>query len=419
MRIGIIGAGIAGLTAARLLSRAHDISVFEAARYPGGHANTVLVPDQGRTVPIDTGFIVFNEPNYPILCRLFEELGVPHHASDMSFSVHCERTGREWNGSSFRQVFADPRNLVRPSHWGMLWDIHRFHSQAQDALCAGLSDQVTVAEWLRQKGYGRGFTQHYLLPLGASLWSCSQGRFETFPMRFVIEFLSNHRMLQVDQRPGWRTVTGGSREYVSRMIAPFARRIRLNCPVRRVVRHGQGVDVTDARGRVERFDEVVLACHANQSLALLCNPDDTERSVLESFPYQPNEAVLHTDVTLLPDREAAWASWNYRIPPAAVGDVTVTYDMTRLQGLDTARRWCVSLNPAKRVNPAKVERRFRYDHPVFTPGRDRAQAAHSELIRRRGISYCGAYWGFGFHEDGARSALAVCEAFHESLAQAA
>jgi len=419
VRIGIVGAGIAGLVAGRLLHRDHDITVFEAGNYAGGHANTVQVHEGDRSIGVDTGFIVFNEPNYPTLCRLFDTLDVPHHASDMSFSVHCEQTRREWNGSSIRQVFVDPANVLRPSHWGMLWDIRRFHAEAEKALAERLSDTVTVAAWLSERGYGEGFVRYYLLPLGASLWSCSQGRFEAFPMRFVLEFLRNHRMLQVDGRPQWRTVTGGSREYVSRLLVPFAERVRLNCSVHRVERRSKGVEIAFADGQHEVFDEVVLACHADQALALLADPEDTEREVLGHFPYQPNEAVLHDDTRLLPDRERAWASWNYRIPSKSVDEVTVTYDMTRLQGLDTERRWCVSLNPGLRVNPSKIAARFTYHHPLFTPGRDQAQAAHGELIRRRRISYCGAYWGFGFHEDGARSAMAVADAFHSSLADAA
>ena len=419
MRIAVIGAGVAGLTAARVLGARHDVTVLEAGHYPGGHTNTIDVRDAraaggARTLAVDTGFIVFNEPNYPNLCRLFDALGVASRDSDMSFSVHCEKSGIEWNGSSLSQVFAQRSNLLRPSHWRMLADIVRFHREAPAAL-AGLADTVTVDAWLAREGYGRGFGERYLLPLGASLWSCSAERFGTFPMRFVIEFLHNHRMLQVEGRPVWKTVAGGSREYVKRLIAPFADRIRLNTPVAAVRRGAGGVTVRIADGSEERFDEVVMACHADQALRLLIDADDTERELLAAFPYQPNEAVLHTDTRLLPERRSAWASWNYRIPAHAQADVSVTYDMNMLQGLESDTTWCVSLNPGHAVDPAKVVRRIRYEHPLFTTGRAAAQARHAELIRRRGVSLCGAYWGFGFHEDGVRSALAVCAAFGRGL----
>jgi predicted NAD/FAD-binding protein len=418
MRICIVGAGIAGLTAARLLSRRHRVSVLEANTYAGGHTNTVEVRDGERTLAVDTGFIVFNQPNYPHLCRLFDQLGVESRETDMSFSVHCERSGLEWNGSSLNQVFVQRRNLVRPAHWRMLADILRFHREAQGLLDA-LDDTVTVQDWVRRERYGRGFEERYLLPLGASLWSCSASTFGAFPMRFVVEFLQNHRMLQVSGRPVWRTVRGGSREYVKRLVAPFRDAIRLGTAVTSVRRVPGAVEVGMANDRVEHFDEVVLACHSDQALRLLTNPDDDERALLGAFPYQSNEAVLHTDTRLLPERRSAWASWNYRIPAERRSDVSVTYDMNMLQGLDSDTTWCVSLNPGGAVDPAKVVRRFRYDHPLFTAGRAEAQARHGELIRRRGLSFCGAYWGYGFHEDGVRSALAVCDAFEQDLELAA
>ncbi|MEM7406706.1 MAG: FAD-dependent oxidoreductase [Pseudomonadota bacterium] len=418
MNIAIIGAGIAGLTSAYTLSRRHRVTVFEAGHYAGGHANTVDVEDAGKTIPVDTGFIVFNRPNYPSLCRLFEHLGVASHDSDMSFAVRCERTGREWNGGSMNQVFAQRRNLMRPSHWRMLRDILRFHDEAESAL-ETLDDQITVETWIDTHGYSTPFAQYYLLPLGASLWSCSAGHFERFPMRFVLEFLRNHHMLQVNDRPVWRTVTGGSREYVKQIIQPFYERLHLNCPVAHVRRAVTGVDVTLANGHQERFDEVILACHADQALRLLAEPDAAEHEILSHFPYQQNTAVLHTDESLLPRRKRAWASWNFTIPAQASDAVNVTYNMNLLQKLDARNTWCVTLNPGSRIDPAHIARRFVYDHPMFTPGRSEAQARHAELVRRRGISYCGAYWGFGFHEDGARSALDVCAAFDADLRLAA
>jgi predicted NAD/FAD-binding protein len=401
-----------------VLSRRHQVTVLEANGYAGGHTNTVDVDDGSRTLAVDTGFIVFNEPNYPNLCRLFDALGVASRDSDMSFSVRCERSGIEWNGSSLTQVFSQRSNLLRPSHWRMLTDILRFHRQAPAAL-AGLDDSVTVEAWLAREGYGRGFGERYLLPLGASLWSCSAERFGTFPMRFVVEFLHNHRMLQVEGRPMWKTVVGGSREYVKRLTAPFAERIHLNTPVAAVRRDATGVTVRTANGREACFDEVVMACHADQTLRLLRDADAAEREVLSAFPYQANEAVLHTDARLLPERRAAWASWNYRIPAESRAEVNVTYNMNMLQGLQSDTTWCVSLNPGDAVDPAKVLRRIRYDHPLFTTGRAAAQARHAEIDGAGGVHYCGAYWGYGFHEDGVRSALAVCDAFEQGLGVAA
>ena len=418
MKIAIVGAGIAGLACAYTLTRKHDVTVFEAGQYAGGHANTVDVMDAGRQVPIDTGFIVFNEPNYPHLCRLFDTLGVASHASDMSFAVRCERTGREWNGSSLNQVFAQRRNLLRPSHWKMLADIMRFNREAPE-LVKTLDDSVSVSQWIARQRYSRAFADYYLLPLGASLWSCSAKQFSDFPMCFVLEFLNNHRMLQVEERPQWRTVTGGSREYVKRIVAPFKDKLYLTAPVSCVRRLAVGVELVVAGGSPQRYDEVIFACHADQALSVLAEPDDDEREVLGCFPYQRNIAVLHKDTSVLPTRRRAWASWNFSIPSDVCEEVNVTYNMNLLQKLDTESTWSVSLNPGQRIAPELEARRFHYEHPMFTAGRAQAQARHAELVRRRGISYCGAYWGFGFHEDGARSAMSVCDAFDLALERAA
>ncbi len=418
MKIAVIGTGISGLAAARTLAPSHDVHVFEADERLGGHAHTVEVDDDGKPLAIDTGFIVYNEANYPHLSALFDELGVATHASDMSFSVHAEANGLEWNGSSLGQVFAQRRNVLRPSHWRMLADILKFHKLAETAL-RDLSDQVSVREWARAQHFSRAFSDFYLLPLGASLWSCSAEHFATFPMRFVLEFLRNHHMLQLDGRPQWRTVTGGSREYVNRIIEPFATRIRMGTPVEHVRRVRGRVEVTAAGGSPEAFDEVIIACHADQALKLLDNPDETEAEVLRYFPYQRNVAVLHHDETLLPKRKRAWASWNFRVPAGETGEVNITYYMNFLQKLKSARHWCVTLNPGERVNPDCVARTMEYHHPLFIPGRAEAQSRHHELIRRDGISYCGAYWGFGFHEDGARSGLEVASAFGQTLRAAA
>ncbi len=411
MHIAVIGAGIAGLTAAHVLSRQHRVTVLEANDYAGGHTHTVDVLEGDRTLAVDTGFIVFNAPNYPGLCRLFDRLGVAWRETDMSFGVTCERTGLEYSGSSLDALFAQRRNLVSPRFLGMLRDILRFHREGPRDVAAGLPETVTVGQYLSTRGYGAAFAEHYLVPFGASVWSCDAARFRDFPARFVVEFMANHRLLRVYERPVWRTVAGGSRTYVDALRRALPGPVRLSWPVRGVRRTADGVEVTGPDGTVETFDEAVIAAHADEALSLVQDADETEREVLASFPFQANAVTLHTDARLLPAHPKARASWNYRIPLNPDAPVQVTYDMTRLQGLDSERTYCVSLNAADAVAPDRVLGRFTYSHPLFRPGRSAAQARHGELIRRRGLSYCGAYWRNGFHEDGVQSALAVCAAF--------
>ena len=420
MKIAVAGAGVSGLVAAYTLSRRHEVRLFEADRRPGGHAHTVEVDEDGRRLAVDTGFIVFNEPNYPNLCRLFDELGVESRASDMSFSVHCERSGLEYNGRDLNRLFVQRRNVFSARHWRMLAGIVRFHREAPAHLRAGLPDTVTVREYAAAHRLAPELLDHYLVPLGAALWSCGARRFLEFPMRFVIEFLLNHSMLTLGARPVWRTVRGGSREYVARLAQRLGDRCLLDRKVVRVERTASGrapagsragVRVWLAGGEHHDFDEAVLACHADESLRLLADPDPFEREVLACFPYQSNRAVLHTDERVLPERRAAWASWNYRIPREPSARVTVTYDLTRLQGLDSRRTYCLTLNPVTPIDERRVIRRLDYRHPRFMPGREAAQSEHAAMTRRRGVSCCGAYWGHGFHEDGVRSALAVCDAF--------
>ncbi len=409
MRIAIVGAGVSGLTAARLLHDAgHEVTVFEAADYAGGHTHTVDVEAGGRRHAVDTGFIVMNEVNYPLFTRLLRHLGVATQPTTMSFSVRCDETGLVYNGSSLRQIFVQKRNLLRPSFLRMLRDILRFADDALDAL-ADLDEEITVAEWTAARRYGRSFLEHYLLPLGASLWSCAPGRFREFPMRFVVEFLAHHRMLRRSGRPQWQVVRGGSRTYVTPLTAPFADRVRLRCPVRRLRRTAEAVVVTAERD--EAFDEAVVACHADEALALLADPSEAERGILSAFPYQENETVLHTDASLLPRPRRVWGAWNFHRPAGERDRATVTYHMNLLQSLDADVPLNVTLNETDAVDSSKVLGRFVYHHPLYAPGRAAAQARHAEILRVRRTSFCGAWLGYGFHEDGVRSAVRVAEAF--------
>jgi len=406
MRIGIIGGGISGLVAARQLEREHDVTVFEAADYIGGHTNTIRVELDGEVQHVDTGFIVFNERNYPHFCRLIDELGVAWQPTSMSFSVRHDGDGVEYNGASLSGLFAQRRNVVRPRFWRMVRDILRFAREAEAAL-QRIDDSVTVDAWAREHGYSGAFVEWYLVPLGTALWSSPPGVFRAFPMRFVIEFLANHRMLQVTNRPLWRVIRGGSQRYVEKLIAPFRHRIITGAAVRAVTRRPGQVSVDLGDGERHAFDHVVLACHADQALRMLEQPTATERAVLGAFAYQPNEAVLHTDTSVLPRRRRAWASWNAHVPTERRHSVAVTYRMNELQSLDSKHEFCVTLNDDRGIDPARVIKRITYHHPQYTAQRSSAQARHDELIDHHLLSYCGAYWGYGFHEDGVRSALAV------------
>lgn len=409
MKIAIVGSGISGLVCAHLLRRQHDVTLFEANDYPGGHTHTVAVELDGERVVVDTGFIVCNDRTYPNFLALLEELGVGTRPTSMGFSVQCRRCGLEYSGASLATLFAQRRNLVRPSHYRMLCDILRFHREAVPAARAAQPD-CTLAEFLQAGGYSRGFAEHYLLPMGAAIWSCPTSAFEQFPLRFVIEFYSHHGLLQLRDRPTWQVIEGGSWSYVERITAGLGERLRLNCPVHRIRRSAENVILAHPGG-AESFDEVILACHSDQALRLLERPSRTEQEVLGQFPYSDNRAVLHTDASILPRRRSVWSSWNYRIPPGEEQRPGVTYLMNVLQHLQTRRTVCVTLNDTADIAPDQILGEYRYSHPVFTVARESAQQRHGEVIRRGRTSFCGAYWGNGFHEDGVNSALAVCRAF--------
>ncbi len=414
MRIAIIGAGISGLTAAYRLSQHHEITLFEANDYLGGHTHTVDVEIGGERHAIDTGFIVFNDWTYPNFIALLDELKIASQPTSMSFSVRCDRTGLEYNGSSLNGLFAQRRNLFRPSFHRMIRDILRFNREGPDlVLSRPADDPMTVGEFLAKHRYSREFADQYLLPMGAAIWSCPTGTFAEFPIRFIVEFYRNHGLLSVRHRPTWRVIEGGSRTYVAAMLPRFRDRVRLNTPVESVRRTADGVEVTPRGLTVEQFDHVVFACHSDQALRMLAAPTPIESELLGAFPYERNSAVLHTDESLLPRRRLAWASWNYQIPAEPTAHATVSYCMNILQHIRSQHTFCVTLNSDDRIDPAKVLGRFEYHHPIFTTRRATMQARHREVLNVNRTSFCGAYWGNGFHEDGVNSALAMCEALSD------
>ncbi|VGO09123.1 COG2907: Amine oxidase, flavin-containing [plant metagenome] len=415
MNIAIIGAGISGLAAAHLLGRSHNVTVFCADPWLGGHTHTVDVHADGVAHAVDTGFIVFNDRNYPNFVRLLDQLDVASQPTEMSFSVHDPATGFEYNGHSVRTLFAQRRNVLSPGFWGMLRDILRFNKAALQDLEAGRIDpHATLGEYLRKAGYGRRFVDHYLVPMGAAIWSMPLADMLGFPLEAFVRFFRHHGLLSLSDRPQWRVITGGSRSYVPALVRPLRDGVRAACPVQRVTRDAQGVVIDSAAGQ-ERYDKVVFACHSDQALAMLADPSVPEREILGALPYADNDVVLHTDTRVLPRRRAAWASWNYRLGGPADQPAAVSYNMNILQGIDSPTTFCVSLNQDAAIDPAKVLGRYRYAHPQYSLAAVAAQARWRELCGARHSYYCGAYWANGFHEDGVVSALRVAEAFEERL----
>jgi uncharacterized protein len=413
-RVAIVGAGVSGLTVAHLLHPRCDVTVFEAGAYAGGHTNTIRVDLPDETLDVDTGFIVFNDRNYPNFERLLANLGVPGQPSEMSFSVSAAYEDFEYAGSP-RGLLAQPSNLTRPAFVRMIRDYVRFNRDARVLLESG-DDSTSLGDWLAELRYSDAFVRKLIVPQAAAVWSADPDQMWSFPARFLVTFFHNHGMLSLTGRPQWRTVAGGSARYVEALTAPFADRIRLNTPVSGVRRLDDHVLVTPRGGEPERFDEVVLATHADQSLAALADATDREHEILGAFPYQPNEAVLHTDRSLLPRRRAAWSSWNYHLLDEPTGSSTVTYHMNTLQRLRSSRELCVTLNRTAAIDPAHVIATIPYAHPAFTPGGWRAQERHGEISGVNRTHYCGAYWRWGFHEDGVVSALRVAERFGARLA---
>lgn len=414
MKIAIIGTGIAGNVAAYKLRQQHDITVFEAGSYVGGHTNTVDVEDSGTRLAVDTGFIVFNDRTYPNFIDLLDEIGQASQPSVMSFSVQKEDSGLEYGGSSLNSLFAQRSNILRPAFYRMIRDILRFNDATLQHV-EELDESETIGAYLARNNYSKEFTDQYLVPMAAAIWSAEPVAILDMPVRFLVRFFANHGLLQTSDRPTWRVIRGGSREYVKKLVAGHRDRIRLNSPVQSVRRVGQGVELHSASGGREYFDYVFVACHSDQALSLLADATDAERDVLGAIRYQSNEAILHTDDSLMPARKRAWAAWNYHIPQDPERHVAVTYNMNILQGLEIRTEYLVTLNNDRHIDPTKIIQRIAYEHPIYSQEAVRAQGRQADINCDRTF-YCGAYWRNGFHEDGVVSALHALQHFEERLA---
>ena len=417
LKIAVVGTGIAGNLAAHRLAPHHDITVYEADTRIGGHTHTVDVEMNGEHHAVDTGFIVYNDVTYPNFLALLDELDVESQDSTMSFSVRCELTGLEYNGASLDALFAQRRNLLRPRFWRMLGDILKFNRHAP-----GLLDEpesgVTLDEYLRRNGYSQGFIDHYIIPMGAAIWSAAPGGMGGVPAGFFVRFFHNHGLLSVNDRPTWRVIKGGSRQYVEKLVAGHRDRILLDSPVERILRYPDHVLVKARTQPPRRFDTIIIATHSDQALAMLSDASPAENAVLGSIAYQKNQAVLHTDETLMPRRRRAWAAWNYHVTDRsrrAGGKVALTYNMNILQSLEAQRQYLVTLNHSDAIDPGRVIQTIEYSHPVFSPEAVAAQSRHREINGTRHTYFCGAYWRYGFHEDGVISAMNALEHLQEDL----
>lgn len=419
--IAVIGTGISGLTCAHLLSRQHKVTVFEANDYIGGHTATVDVEVAGKQYAIDTGFIVFNDRTYPRFEKLMAQLNIKSMPTEMSFSVNNAITGLEYNGHNLWSLFAQRRNLFRPSFYKFLGEIVRFNNGCKAIYEADKYPSTTLGEYLDQNNFSAFFCEHYILPMGAAIWSASIDDMRGFSLRFFIRFFQHHGLLNINDRPQWYVLEGGSRSYIPALTAPFKERIHLNSPVTGIKRNDDGVQIQVLNGEWQQFDDVVLTCHSDQALAMLTDPSQDETEILAPMAYQNNEVVLHTDINVLPKRKAAWASWNYRLDGENELDIaqrpaSVTYNMNILQRLPKdAPTFCVTLNQTDLIDESKILRKFNYAHPVFNDASMKSQAKKSLINGKSHTYYAGAYWHNGFHEDGVRSAVDVCNLFGITL----
>ena len=409
--VAVIGSGISGLTAAWLLSRRYEVHLFEASETIGGHTNTEHIEAGGATWPVNTGFIVYNDWTYPNFIRLMNELGVDSAPSSMSFSVQSSASGLEYNGTSLDALFAQRRNLINPRFLTMIREIMRFNRISREALAGDeLTADRTLGDFLDQSRFSAYFRRHYIIPMGAAIWSAPETELQAFPARFFLRFFNNHGMLSIHERPRWRVISGGSAVYIDPMLVPLEDRVYRGTPISSIQRHPDHVTVRSARGE-ERFGQVIIATHSDQALNLLADATDAERRILGALPYRENDVVLHTDTGVLPRNRRAWAAWNYHIPRNPQEAVSVTYNMNILQNLrDAPETFCVTLNRDHDIETARVIKRFRYAHPSFTREGVAAQDSYERIGGQHRTHYCGAYWFNGFHEDGVRSALRVAKA---------
>ncbi|MGF1872248.1 NAD(P)/FAD-dependent oxidoreductase [Photobacterium indicum] len=420
MKIAIIGSGISGLSSAWYLHKQHDIKIFEANNYIGGHTATVDVTVPSGHYAIDTGFIVFNDRTYPHFEQLLAEIGIEGQPTEMSFSICNQVNGLEYNGHSFASLFAQKRNLLNPRFYYFLYEVLRFNRLAKEAASSAEVRTGTLGDFLSLHGFTDYFNENYILPMGAAIWSSSMFDMRGFPLDFFLRFFLNHGLLDVANRPQWSVIPGGSREYVRKITSAIDDSIALNTPVLAVTRQDGGVEIETERG-IECFEQVIFACHSDQALAMLKDATADEKRVLGAIEYQDNEVVLHTDINVLPEARAAWASWNYRLEQDKVTGKTqenllstLTYNMSILQGLDAPETFCVTLNQSENIDPAKILRSFTYAHPVFSRESIIAQQSRSDINGKHASWFCGAYWYNGFHEDGVRSALDVVTAINAS-----
>ena len=414
MKVAVIGSGISGNVAAYHLNKHHKITVYEANDYIGGHTHTHDINHQGKHFSVDTGFIVFNHKTYPNFIALLKELGVEEQLSTMSFGVKCEKTGLEYMGSTINSLFAQRRNIFRPSFWRMILDILRFNREATQLL-EQLSDEISLGDYLKREKYSQVFINYYLVPMAAAVWSADLKLMFEFPARYLVRFFHNHGLLSVNDRPDWYVVKGGSKTYAQALTRPFKDCIKLSTPVTRVERLDKGVRVISAEGE-ETYDAVFFACHSDQALRMIHNPTDAEQQVLGAIKYQDNEVLLHTDDSVLPKRKSAWAAWNYHLLDGDQSRVPVTYNMNILQGLDCSDQFCVTLNNSDVIDKDKVLKRLNYHHPIYTRESVAAQARHAEINTDK-FYFCGAYWRYGFHEDGVVSALNAVKQFERDCCE--
>lgn len=414
MKVAVIGSGISGNVAAYHLNKHHKITVYEANDYIGGHTHTHDINHQGKHFSVDTGFIVFNHKTYPNFIALLKELGVEEQLSTMSFGVKCEKTGLEYMGSTINSLFAQRRNIFRPSFWRMILDILRFNREATQLL-EQLSDEISLGDYLKREKYSQVFINYYLVPMAAAVWSADLKLMFEFPARYLVRFFHNHGLLSVNDRPDWYVVKGGSKTYAQALTRPFKDCIKLSTPVTRVERLNKGVRVISAEGEAT-YDAVFFACHSDQALKMIHNPTEAEKQVLGAIKYQDNEVLLHTDDSVLPKRKSAWAAWNYHLLDGDQSRVPVTYNMNILQGLDCSDQFCVTLNNSDVIDKDKVLKRLNYHHPIYTRESVAAQARHAEINTDK-FYFCGAYWRYGFHEDGVVSALNAVKQFERDCCE--